>query len=72
MIRFLDRLRPAAHVVPQFIGSKVVGVEPPTCFQTDDAQTGAGERKCSDAADGTKADNDDVGLRQVRRHSNIS
>lgn len=64
-IRFLDRLRPASHVVPQLVGSEVVRIEPPTRFQTNDAQTGPRQRQCGNASDGAETDDDDVGLRQV-------
>jgi hypothetical protein len=36
-IRFLDGLWPASHVVPQFVWSEVVRIEPSTCLETDDA-----------------------------------
>jgi hypothetical protein len=71
-IRFLDRLGPASHVVPQLVWSEVVRVEPPPRLETDDAEASARKRKCGNAADRAEADNDDVGLRQVRGHGEIS
>ena len=71
-IRFLDCLWPASHVVPQFVWSEVVRVKPSTCLETDDAQTGAGKRKCGDTSDGAETDHNDVSLCQVRGHGDIS
>ena len=71
-IRFLDRLRPSTDVVPQLVGSEVVRVEPPARFETNDAQTSPGERKCGNTPDCAETNNDDVGLRQVRGHGDIS
>ena len=70
-IRFLNGLRPASHVVPQFVGSEIVRVKPSARFETDDAQTGPRERKCGYTPDGAETDNDDVSLRQVRGHRDI-
>jgi hypothetical protein len=67
-IRFLDRLWPATHVVPQFVGSEVVRIEPSAGLETDDAQAGPRKRKCGNTADSAETDNDDVRLRQVRGH----
>ena len=67
-IGFLDGLWPATHVVPQLVGSEVVRIEPSARLEANDAETSPGQRKCGNATDGAKTDNDDVGLRQVRGH----
>ena len=71
-IRLLDGLRPASHVVPQFVGSEVVRVEPSARFETDDAYASARERKRSNAPDSAETDDDDVGFGQVRGHGDNS
>ena len=71
-IRFLNRLRPASHVVPQLVGSEVIGVEPSARFETDDAQTSTRERKCGNASDCAQTDDDDIGPGQVRGHGDNS
>src|SRR5262249_6790924 len=71
-IRFLDRLRPAAHVVPQLVGSEVVRVEPAARLETDDAEASPRQWKCGNTPDGAETHDDDVGLRQVRGHGDIS
>jgi len=71
-IRFLDRLRPASHVVPQLVGSEIVRVQPPACLETNDAEASPRERKRGNTSDGAETNDNDVGLRQVRGHGDIS
>ena len=67
-IGFLHRLRPAADVISQFVGSEIRGSEPGSRLETDDFKSGPRERKRSHAAHGAEPDDDDVRLLQVNRH----
>ena len=67
-IRFLRRLRPAAIVVPELVGSEVTLREPGAGFQSDDLEPRLRQRERGDASDRAEADNDDVGFSQSSRH----
>src|SRR5262245_59452967 len=71
-VRFLNRLRPASHVVPQLVGSEVVRVEPTARLETDDAYTGPRERQCGHAADCAQTDGHRAGTGQVRGQRDLS
>src|SRR4029079_17899271 len=67
-IGFLHRLRPTTEVVAQFVGREITRLQPRASFESDDFESGLGERQYRHAARGAKPDDHDIGGRQVNGH----
>jgi len=68
-VGLLHGLRPAAHVVAQLIGGKVIRIQPRAGLEADDVKTGTGERQYGDTAGGAESDDHHLPLPQFGRHA---
>src|SRR5262252_2086421 len=67
-VRFLGGLRPAAEVVTQLVGREIPRREPGAGLEADHLKPRPCQRQGSDAADGAKPDDNDIGLLKVDGH----
>ena len=67
-VGLVHRHRPAADVIPQFVGREVAARQPGSRFEADHLDASLRERQHGDAARHPQADHDDVGVLEPSRH----
>jgi hypothetical protein len=68
VMRLLHRMRPRTKVVSDFVGRKILGVQPGAGLESHDFDPGLGQREDGHAASRAEADHDDVRLSKIGRH----